>query len=324
MDGLEILESNESSEESGTKPFGGGIRFSYWKDSERLLQDMIFCEAKYASVKEELFENKIWNFDVEEYENCMHKVATANVKQFVAKTRRKWNEITQIKAGSDLGMEHLLCVIVFTESEMLKKESIKCCQKLHSSETMDQILQRHRELGHFFKHLLEIIVIFGEKSVNNEMFYFGTNEMYAFDEKKTRMTFAMPLSLSKLRTDARFNCGTDGILIDLRVLTPSFYFNAHLVSSTPHRNETVFFRSELWSIRRVWDIRYGTAIIDNTWKGKNVAYLQNSVLEKDTYLSRESHAFSAEWQALSQRLKRCLPVVSNIDVTDIGINDCTV
>ena len=151
--------------------------------------------------------------------------------------------------------------------------------------------------------------------------------MYSFDENNTEMVFAIPLSMSKLRTDAMLYCGSNGILVDLRVKTPSFYFNAHLVSSTPQRNETVFFNTQLWSIRRVWDIQYGCAIIDQTWKGKNVTYLQKSVIDNHKYLLNEPNSydmFDKEWQQLSNKLNRFLPIVSDIEVTDIGVNNCTV
>ena len=252
--------------------FNIGYTFYYWdyyKNNNNIKQlwfnknylsgykaSELYIEPKYDSLKEELLNNIIQNIKPITYKQIYEKAKiyfmTENVKRIKAGDEDEFLHYG-INDGSSLNIEHLICIILYTDLSELSRSYSSTFRLLHPSEMLSSIKDRNREYWNWSKLMRESIEYFGDLMGHQRQkipFYCGTSYMLT-------ATFLIricgPTSTTKQLSVAFRFAENDGIILQLNNGSNYFaqnlrYFNCVWLSAFPDEDERLFCGGS-WPLR---------------------------------------------------------------------------
>ena len=212
---------------------GSNITQCYVPPSYTTLKDEI-TNSSFVSVKE-------WNIHhskAQRYKN------TIKVKSLRCATERLGEEYG-IRYRANISLDHLLCVILYCDTNELQADFASTFRKKSPFETLDEIKHRHSKYHHFAKGLIEAIHVYGiERVVNTEQgpFYCGLNCILSIGEFAVYLKSPTSTSVD-IEIAIRF-ATEDGIILQLNNDTEKArdqkMFDCSWISAYPEENERLF------------------------------------------------------------------------------------
>eukprot|EP01084_Bolivina_argentea_P101853 182537_1 len=254
--------------------FEFGELFGYW-DSKSSTKKYITPQHK--SLKDEVTNNKNEIYINEEAYNEFlqkakhkHKLmydTKGNNIAIYAKNKPYWNQLFQIKPGSKMSIDHIMALILFTDSNDLSLYMSQQGRQI-DTETQTDFAVKNRKYANWFRLLFEVVWLYGNDLQYDQMVYNGLSNQYLF--KQFQRVFNTPLSTTRRMDFAAQLARSSGVILGLRnpLSTPQSYFATEKFSAYPMEKEYLFYGSTL-------QITFIMASDENT---SNKNYLQVDVL----------------------------------------------
>eukprot|EP01084_Bolivina_argentea_P002115 3891_1 len=192
--------------------FSFGMYLNYWETN---VQNSVI--PKYESLKDELLSNNICKISQENYyklyEQCaaLHKIKAYQIK---AQHTEPYNKQYNVSVGSEISINHLIALKVFTDFTSISNSFRKGCRK-YNTESMQQFIERNREIAEWCRYLKESIIFFGE-SMHNKTVYTELENKLIFSSLIQH--FECPISTTKDLPVALTFSGGSGIVLELKSL----------------------------------------------------------------------------------------------------------
>ncbi len=208
--------------------YDAGKRFFYWpfyrnnKDQRHLLfandkgQSLFeensgynlcewFIDKKYANLKEEVL-NK---FSKEQFDNTTIK-ATDKLNAWnedpevenIRCSRDYWSKTYGIEKGEEITVQHVMCVMFYTNFSKNCYEFSATFRKLHQFETDKEMKQRHREYAIWGRFLREAVECFGTSMGDSDitLFYHGVANTLYFNSTSLHLCGPMSTTIGLFTT----------------------------------------------------------------------------------------------------------------------------
>eukprot|EP01084_Bolivina_argentea_P301205 519577_1 len=222
-----------------------GSTVEYWNK-----KDPNFVESKYNNLKEEVLHNKIHALSSYEYIAFTEKIDNLHesMKNIFAANRTSWCKRTNIEPGTKLSKEHLLSIVLFTDTNAF---ATAVRGKLIRCENPRKMIETQREVAHFLKKLKETVVLYGDLLKRGENVYIGIDRKMVFNELQAH--FYLPRSTTANEQVARGFAGDGGVVLKLTNIydIPEPYFSVGIISGH-NEQERLFFGASL----AIVDIRF--------------------------------------------------------------------
>eukprot|EP01084_Bolivina_argentea_P033828 62540_1 len=162
--------------------FNGGYRFYYWKyykrrtDSvyEDLLYDAndsfihiphtLYVRATFPDLKQEMLHNSIYPLDMVQYDLAIEKlnhVVWKCERRKLIKSKSSPLLRYDIDDNTDITKQHLLCIILYCDYDILCTEFSKTFRRKNIVESIKQTKKRNREFANFARILRETVELYG-------------------------------------------------------------------------------------------------------------------------------------------------------------------
>ena len=188
------------------KHFSFGIYLNYWKD----------VIPVHPTLKHELLNNKIRRVKMDEYLNlyrsCLRLLKT-KARNYKARHVGIDNKKMGILEGTPITINHLVSLKLYTDYTKIQREFKRYCRRYNDKESIQQIIRRISELGHWFRYLRESVQFYGEYMDKDEYLYSGFNAKLIFPSLKQH--FEIPISTTPIKSVATNFCGY-GIILKLK------------------------------------------------------------------------------------------------------------
>ena len=261
----ERITSNDFLFESASNGFNFGVYLEYWRHNR---SNTVL--PKYSSLKEELTNNRFATITKEQYEGLQRQCEELKGHlRMTAKNIGIMNEDCGIVAGSEMTVEHIICIKFYTNFTVHQTIFKKHCRRLYMEEPLESVMERNSEIAHWCRLLRESIMFFGESMAESEVVYCGLNACLIF--KSLHQRFECPLSTSKQMAVAeRFakneQTGEHGVVLLLKRANPKTrYLNVVPFTAYQSEDERLFMGSTL----KIVDI-----VVNNTSLKKYISALQ--------------------------------------------------
>eukprot|EP01084_Bolivina_argentea_P249448 417581_1 len=238
------LDENDSDHPETAGKFAFGINFSYYKPwkSQHCVQ------AYYNTLNGELTKNPIYKITQKQWEDTYHKAlylmqtkAIQNIKSANIGGQCKSANICK---GSAIRINHLICIMVYTNFSKLQFEFKKLFRHKYKHEGHVNLNLRHRYIYHWSRYLNELVTFYGDIMTQKQTVYVGLNSKLVLNQLINY--FHCPLSTSINYGVASDFATTKGIILELkRGHEFSRCFNAFMVSDFPMEWEIFFCGSRL-------------------------------------------------------------------------------
>eukprot|EP01084_Bolivina_argentea_P185197 319392_1 len=122
-----------------------------------------FIKAKHKSIKEEVLEGKKVKLSMIEYENVINKtnIKFKALRKTIKGARFWWEVVYKIKRNSPITQQHILSIILYTDFDDLQREFTRSFRKLSSTETDEELKDRHSEWANWAKAMREAVEVWG-------------------------------------------------------------------------------------------------------------------------------------------------------------------
>ena len=209
-------------------------------------------QPKYSTLREELTMNEHATISEAEYKR-LRRICSKLKRNYIAKDIGIMNEVCGIKPGSEMTVEHMICLKVYTDFTDQQATFKEQCRSLYRDEPIEKIIRRNREIAHWCRLLRESIMFFGETMTESDTVYCGLNAKLIFSS--LHQIFECPLSTTLNKTVAMgFAEETQGIILTLKRSSPKTrFFNMASISAFDHEDERLFSGSDL----KIVDISIG-------------------------------------------------------------------
>eukprot|EP01084_Bolivina_argentea_P078813 143025_1 len=184
-------EEETKTTENRPKNFSFGHTHYYWDEYKYNDDPEPYCSAnygykvrdwyidkKYESIKQEILNNKFCKLTTVQYNYAISKTKS-HLKSNRCKQIVCHNRIYGIPIGSELKMEHVLVVVLYTDYTDLSYYFSKTFRKQCSTETNEDMKSRNSEFFNWSKTLRETVECYGisfrDKSASAKIFYHGIN-----------------------------------------------------------------------------------------------------------------------------------------------------
>ena len=252
-----LFEEDCNSKEGISGGFSFGVYLEYWR---RNRHNTVL--PKYATLREELTMNRYATITEEEYERLQRECKLLQVRhKFTANSIGTMNTVCGITPDSDMTVEHMICIKLYTDFTAQQAIFKKHCRRLYREESIESVMKRNSEIAHWCRLLKESVMFFGQSMTASEMVYCGLNSHLIFNSLHQR--FECPLSTSKqLEVAEKFSMndetGHHGVILLLqRANSKTKYFNVVPFTAYQHEDERLFMGSTL----KIVDIRVdGTSL----------------------------------------------------------------
>ena len=244
-----LFQSESRAETHISSEFSFGVYLEYWR---RHKHNSVV--PKYDTLREELTMNRHATITTDQYDELYRDCTLIRQKlTFLAKDIGIMNKVCGIEPGSEMTMEHVICVKLYTDFTNHQNMFKKHCRRLYKEETLESVMQRNREIGHWCRLLRECIMFYGDSMSASEVVYCGLNARLIF--RSLHQRFECPLSTTESRTVARqFAKEGYGIVLKLKRSNPKTrYLDVTRFSCFNHENERLFSGSTL----KIVDISIG-------------------------------------------------------------------
>eukprot|EP01084_Bolivina_argentea_P218982 371489_1 len=158
-----------------------------------------------------------------------------------------WHKYYNILRNEHIGIRHILVLIIYTDLSDFCTEYRKTYRYINNESKEEQVTQRHRQLYHYSRYLLESIEFFGKYMENSLTVYHGLNKIMLFE--KFNAYFNQPISTtSSLTTALQFAKGR-GVVLTLKsgaqrsydkTKIPK-YLSVSWLSCFPNESEKLFY-----------------------------------------------------------------------------------
>eukprot|EP01083_Nonionella_stella_P025404 69947_1 len=225
-----------------TNAFEFGIDFRYYdayKDHRNYVQ------PHYKTLKEELLCNYLTPLQFSTfYQKSLTHLKAEFTQKMKIKNIGRLNNQAAVRNDEPLRVNHMICMLTYTDFSYLQREFKKTWRKKSDAETDDEINKRHSFIYYWAKYLYEIVFFYGQYMNAKERVFVGFNRKLLFNQ--VQAGFFGPLSTSKSYTEASGFAGVNGVTFELKRYDDRVrYFDAFMVSAHPHEKEAFFCSSEL-------------------------------------------------------------------------------
>eukprot|EP01084_Bolivina_argentea_P259594 438066_1 len=232
------FENDNDNLESDSYNFGQ--QFFYW---EYYKNHKWFIRPKYDNFKHELTTNTIYSINafswMIEWENAKDKLENDELVRNL-RSNHEFHAKYKIKPDKPVTMNHLMAILFYCNTtELQSKFSSTYRQLTHVMETQDDFKRRHSHYFYFGKYLREIVEVFGDVLVEDDIiFYHGINHPLYFTKMIAK--FYCPTSTSKKFGVAANFAGTDGMVLSFtKYFRNAFYFDC-ILSGFDQEEECLF------------------------------------------------------------------------------------
>ena len=240
---------DQTTEQQFSSGFSFGDYLEYWRPNRHNS-----VMPRYSTLKEELTMNRHATITEDQYEKLKRECETLKSRHsFVAKDIGVMNKVCGIQSGSEMTVEHVICVklyIDFAEQHAIFK---KQCRRLYEEEPIENVIRRNSEIAHWCRLLRECVMFFGEEMTASDVVYCGLNARLIF--RSLHQRFECPLSTTKRKDVAiGFAEDTQGIILTLKRSSPKTrYLDMAPFTVFQHEEAILFFGSTL----KIVDISIG-------------------------------------------------------------------
>eukprot|EP01084_Bolivina_argentea_P264778 448625_1 len=257
----EQKDDKSSDNVSNTEPqYSFGLRFNYWQKWNGKVRLEYFhekyMEPKYKSLKEEILSNAIYCIGTDQltsaYNKAVHLMTNSiPVKAIKSLIDMRWGAIYDIPSLRPLDVKHILSVVLYTDYDSLQYHFSTTFRRLKNNESVENVMHRNREYGHWTKTLIETVNCYGRKMGKNEQYYdevvyHGMSFLYF---KSFVARFNSPTSTTRHLSIAAIFAKNDGLILELkRDIVPYWmgylkYFDCSLFSYFGNEDEKLFIQA---------------------------------------------------------------------------------
>eukprot|EP01083_Nonionella_stella_P064811 169266_1 len=304
-----------------------GHRFYYWpyykdKDEKDVWNSgYMFCDwyidPKHSNLKEEILYNQIHTLSVDKYEVAKRKAQTlyrSCAIQSIQCDTHFFEDTYGIGKNDHMSMQHILCLILYTDFDVMCYEFSKTFRKKYHSETYQSLKQRNSEFANYSKLLREAIECFGQKMKNTQIkvFYHGVSR-HLLNALVCR--FCGPCSTTPQLEVAALFSKQDGIILELEKYSDNLrYFNCALLSCYGNEDERLFIGGfHPLCIRSVRQIQNGREV--NYYYFIRALSVFNQAIEGKRHLRIET-VRKKDYDIVHKLIKHQLASMSVIDVIE--------
>ena len=184
------LKGTFQNESGDFKSFQYGEYLEYWREGHNNS-----VSPKYKDLGEEMMINNVARITVEQYDELHSKAQKLMAKRpLLAKRVGNNNRICGIKEGSPPSTEHIVALLIYTNFIYHQREFKRHCRRLSANESLQDLVDKNREIYHWSKLIKELCIFYGEIMDENAVLYSGMGECLMFDSLCTR--FECPISTS--------------------------------------------------------------------------------------------------------------------------------
>ena len=231
-----------------------GSRFYYW-DKYKGLKDIehegpnegyryknYYIKQKYKNLQEEITDNTIFTINLSNFASSYFK-AKIFLNQEHAKCMKATGSLCSdygIKESSNLTVQHLMAVILYTDHDKLSYNFSSTFRKLSQSETFGDQKRRNREYSNWSRLLRETVELFGTEMTNSKVdtFYHGVSKLIF---SSFVSFFASPTSTTAQLEVATVFANENGLILELEKSSRSLkYFNCTWLSFYGSEDERLF------------------------------------------------------------------------------------
>eukprot|EP01084_Bolivina_argentea_P182983 315818_1 len=224
-----------------------GIDFQYYDDylynANGCKKEQQFVCAHFNTLKEELLCNPIYKMSLFQFEDTYLKAIIFKQTKFIkSKTAANMgyiNDAATIKSGDELTINHIICILTYTNYSKLQQEF-----KQTWWQSIQSNAESHTYIAHWSRYLFEIVKFYGDIMDIKQRVYVGLNNKLLFDQFQTY--FNCPLSSSVKNDVAECFAAVNGVILELqRSHQYTKYFKAFMLSNFYDEHELFYCYSKL-------------------------------------------------------------------------------
>eukprot|EP01084_Bolivina_argentea_P207759 354414_1 len=222
--------------------------FNYWNNNKLSICGNIIVTHKYESFKQELLSNKICATTIKQWNKTLNKS-----KVFITCEYAKFLPSSQQK----LSLTNLMSIIFYCDYTILSQKFSETFRKMNCTETLKEVVSRHKNYFWFSKTLRETIETFGDTFDENskQKYFHGISCAMIFNSTIAR--FYHPVSTTTQLIVASQFAGYSGIIIEIGGFKASLCFHCTWISSFSNEQETLFMASNAVKIENIIECSNG-------------------------------------------------------------------
>ena len=236
-----LYETDSRAKGEFSSDFSFGVYLEYWRQKKHN-----YVRPKYSSLKEEVTMNRHSSISNKHYMKVKRECIELRAdRSFIAKDIGMMNTVCGIMPGSEMTVEHMIAVKIYTNFTVQQGIFKRHCRRLYREETLESVIRRNKEIAHWCRLLRECVMFWGEPMSPSDVVYCGLNARLIFHSLHQR--FECPLSTTKQIIVARgFAKGAIGIILTLKRSSPKTrYLNVAPFTKYKHEDERLFSGSTL-------------------------------------------------------------------------------
>ena len=249
----------------------GKEELSHWKEFKD--RPGYVGAPKFASLKEECFNNKICTMTHEQFSRFLLSAFTLRQtkkgRTISAMHQYDNNRKYEVPVHSPLSVSHIFVLLMHCNlTELQCKYKKYGCRESEVHETFEDLKAWNREIAIWHRLLTEAVCFFGERVRPKQVFYTGLDRKLSFETFAFEINTPISTTVSPDVTD-RF-CGANGSVLKLMAasFTTDSCFNVEWLSDFAHEKERLFVQAEMMTIA---DIQYFEG---NILRRKNGHYIK--------------------------------------------------
>ena len=259
-------------------PFSFGTnRLFHWKYFKR--RPGFVAAPKYGSLKEECLQNAIHRMTLKQFTAILFNAFTLKQsvrgRKLMSPDRGATNCDYQVPVNSPVSVAHIFSLLMYCNDTDLQYKYKKFgCRESDAHQSLEDLKESNAEVAWWYKLLVEMVHMFGEKVRANQVLFTGLNVKLGF--QTFAPVFNAPFSTTVSLDVAKRFCGADGVILKMKPAPGSRdrFCNVEWLSDFAHEKERFFvFADNL----RIADIRY----------------FQDDILQKNFHYLRSFALFSA-------------------------------
>eukprot|EP01084_Bolivina_argentea_P194237 333236_1 len=247
-----IVESkyNEQDDRKNNKDdyYSFGQHRSYWE----------YYSPKYASLKAELLNNKIFSIGNNIFSNAFEKAEhlinnSDEIKQITSSAEERY----KIQSGVPLNVSNVVSIVLYTDYDTLSYHFSQTFRAIKKRESAQKIRKRNNEYFNWSKILCETVNCYGTmmKESNVKIFYHGVSYLYF---SKFVAEFKSPTSTTTKLQIATIFANNDGIILELQQAKYGWdlkHFNCSFISCFGNEDERLFINPPRYQRLQIVSIR---------------------------------------------------------------------
>eukprot|EP01084_Bolivina_argentea_P079034 143428_1 len=225
-----------------SRNFSFGKYLNYWEEGYENSVIPI-----YQSLTNELLNNNIATISKKQYYSlyieCQHLLKLKGYKlraKYIGVNNKKFN----IRKGSNITINHLISLKLYTDFGEIIKEFKKYCRRCDRNESVEDLAKRNSQIAHWCRYVKESCTFWGSKMGKKDVLYTGLNVKLMFTSMKQH--FECPLSTTTSLGIAANFCDENGIILKLRAAnSKTKYFDVRWLSHFSKEDERLIVGASL-------------------------------------------------------------------------------